>query len=72
MHGESDLELRLVVELPEGRSYYRHVADIRSLFWGMLVPVDLFVPDRATFEAWKDTPEHLAYAVAHHGRRLDA
>jgi uncharacterized protein len=66
----SDLDLLLVMPVPEGKSYYEHMADVRALFRGMMVPIDIFVLDRETFEYWKDTPGHLAYTVARHGRRL--
>jgi predicted nucleotidyltransferase len=66
----SDLDLLLVMPIPEGKSYYQHVADVRALFRGMMVPMDIFVLDQETFEYWKDTPGHLAYTVARHGRRL--
>lgn len=67
----SDLDLLVIMDIPRGKSYYQQVGDIRSRFWGILVPIDLFVLDQATFDFWKDTPGHLAYTVARHGRRLD-
>lgn len=68
--GENDLDLLILKAVPEGVSYYDYVAGIRELFWDMMVPMDIFVLDRETFERWRDTPGRLAYTVAREGRRV--
>lgn len=68
----SDLDLLVVMSLPEGVSHYAQAAQIHSLFRNMLVPMDILIMDPDTFDYWRDTPGHLARIITREGKRLYA
>ncbi|MBA4160072.1 MAG: nucleotidyltransferase domain-containing protein [Gemmatimonadetes bacterium] len=63
----SDLDLLVVMDLPEGVSHYAQAAKIHSLFRDLLVPMDIIVMPPEEFARWHSTPGHIARIATRDG-----
>ena len=63
----SDLDLLIVMDIPDGKSHHEHVGDIRSLFWGMMVPMDIIVQTPEQFRAELRLPGFIARTAKREG-----
>lgn len=68
----SDVDVLVVMELGEGESGRRKAAELRSLFRGWRLPMDILVRTPEQFEKSKSLPGFIEYTVAHHGTRIHA
>lgn len=68
-HG-SDLDLLVVMRLPEGMSNLDMSRWIRSLFRGWRLPLDIIVLEPQAFAKRQTVPGHVASLALREGRRL--
>jgi len=66
----SDLDLLVVMELPEGTSSLEMSRRIRSLFHGWRLPIDIIVLEPPAFAERQGIPGNIARIVVREGRRL--
>ena len=66
----SDLDLLVVMDLPEGVTPRSQSSTIRSLFIGWRVPMDIVVQAPETFRTTLGKPGHLARTAHRQGKRL--
>ncbi|HET6568999.1 MAG TPA: nucleotidyltransferase domain-containing protein [Rhodothermales bacterium] len=66
----SDLDLLVVVDLPEGTSTWDKASELHGLFWGWLVPMDLIVLTPAMFERSRNIPGGIGRIVLQEGELL--
>jgi predicted nucleotidyltransferase len=66
----SDIDLLIVQEstLPRPQRY----AEVRRLFWGMGIPMDILVYTPEEFARYQSVPGSFTHTVAHEGRVLYA
>jgi predicted nucleotidyltransferase len=66
----SDIDLLIIQEstLPRPQRY----AQVRRLFWGMGVPMDILVYTPEEFARYQSVPGSFAHTVAHEGKVLYA
>ena len=66
----SDIDLLIIHEsdLPRPQRY----AQVRRLFWGMGIPIDILVYTPEEFERYQAVPGSFTYTVAHEGKVLYA
>lgn len=70
-HG-SDLDLLVVMELPQGTSSLEMSRRIRSLFRGWRLPLDVIVLEPRVFAEKQAAPGNIARIAIREGRRLHA
>ncbi len=68
---DSDLDLLVVTELPEGISAREMARRLHALFEGWRLPLDLIVLTPEAFERGARMPGHIAAIATRHGERLD-
>jgi predicted nucleotidyltransferase len=66
----SDLDLLVVMNLPQGTSNLAMSRRIRALFRGWRLPLDIIVLEPQAFEEWQTVPGHVASLAVHEGRML--
>jgi predicted nucleotidyltransferase len=66
----SDIDLLIIKEstLPRPQRY----AQVRRLFWGMGLPMDILVYTPEEFDRYQSVPGSFSYTVAHEGKVLYA
>ena len=67
---ESDIDLLIVHEsdLPRPQRY----AQVRRLFWGMGIPMDILVYTPKEYAKYQTVPGSFTHTVSHEGKVLDA
>lgn len=66
----SDLDLLVVMELPQGTSSLEMSRKIRSLFRGWRLPLDVIVLETQVFAEKQAVPGNVARIAVREGRRL--
>lgn len=66
----SDLDLLVVMDLPQGTSSLEMSRRIRSLFRGWLLPLDVIVVEPQVFAERRTVPGNVARIAVREGRRL--
>lgn len=66
----SDLDLLVVMNLPEGTTTRRQASNIRRLFVGWRVPMDIIVQSPETFRSTLALPGRLARIAHRLGKRI--
>ena len=66
----SDLDLLVVMALPDGTKPYEKAGELRRLFDGWRVPLDILVQTPKAFAEARSMLGHLAYTATHGGRLL--
>lgn len=66
----SDLDLLVVMDLPQGTSSLEMSRWVRSLFRGWRLPLDVIVLDPETFARGQTVPGNVARTAVREGRRL--
>lgn len=66
----SDLDLLVVMDLPEGVTPRTQSSRIRRLFLGWRVPMDIVVQAPKTFQETMESPGHLARIARRQGLQL--
>lgn len=68
----SDLDLLVVMEVPQGTSRLEMSRRIRTLFRGWRLPLDVIVLEPRVFEERQAVPGNIARIAVQEGRRLHA
>lgn len=66
----SDVDLLVVMPVPEGSSRRDRAREIRRLFRGWRVPLNIVVVEPDEFSAGQDQPGHVARIASREGLRL--